>query len=60
MVGIERTGKATLLGRGAYANGYYSISFDSTAALIKFIDSKKNDLSTDQYEWAQWAASKTH
>ena len=60
MVGIERTGKAMLLGRGAYASGYYSISFDSTAALMKFIDSKKNDLSTDQYEWAQWAASRTH
>jgi hypothetical protein len=60
MVGIEQTGKATLLGRGAYANGYYSISFDSTTALEKFVESKKNDLSTNQYEWAKWAATKTH
>lgn len=57
MVGIDRTGKATLLGRGAYANGYYSITFDSTASLEKFIINKKEDLSTNQYEWVQWALS---
>jgi Type II secretion system (T2SS), protein E, N-terminal domain len=57
MVGIERTGKATLLGRATHASGYYSISFDSPAALIRFIDTKKEDLSSNQYEWAKWAAS---
>ncbi len=60
MVGIDQTGKATLLGRGAHANGYYSISFDSPTALSKFVDNKKDDLSTSQYEWAQWAISKAH
>ncbi|ADW16542.1 General secretory system II protein E domain protein [Desulfobulbus propionicus DSM 2032] len=55
MVGIDRSGKATLLGRGAHADGYYSITFDSTASLAKFIDNKKNDLSSAQYEWARWA-----
>jgi hypothetical protein len=58
MVGIDRTGKATLLGRGAHADGYYSITFDSTASLAKFIDNKKNDLSSAQYEWTRWALSK--
>ena len=58
MVGFDQTGKATLLGRGAHADGYYSIAFDSPAALAKFVENKKNDLSTDQYEWAQWAVSK--
>lgn len=60
MVGIDQSGKATLLGRGAHANGYYSISFDSTASLAKFIDNKKDDLSSNQYEWTQWALSKSH
>jgi hypothetical protein len=59
MVGIDRTGKATLLGRGAHADGYYSITFDSTDSLAKFIDNKKNDLSSAQYEWTRWAISKT-
>lgn len=60
MVGIDRSGKATLLGRGAHAEGYYSISFDSSAALAKFVENKKDDLSTDQYEWARWAVSQVH
>ena len=60
MVGIERSGKATLLGRGAHATGYYSITFDSTDSLAKFISNKKSDLSSDQYEWAQWALSKAN
>jgi len=60
MVGIDQTGKATLLGRGAHANGYYSISFDSPTALAKFVDNKKEDLSTNQYEWAKWAIAKTN
>ncbi len=57
MVGIDQSGKATLLGRGTYANGFYSISFDSPQALAAFVDNKKNDLSSDQYEWAKWAVS---
>ena len=57
MVGFDQNGKATLLGRGAHANGYYSISFDSPSALASFVDNKKNDLSSDQYEWAKWAVN---
>jgi len=60
MVGIDQTGKATLLGRGAHATGYYSISFDSPTALAKFIDTKQDDLSTNQYEWAKWAVTSAH
>ena len=54
MVGIDRTGRATFLGRGAHADGYYSITFDSTTALATFVEYKKNDLSSDQYEWTKW------
>jgi len=57
MVGIDRSGKATLLGRGVHADGYYSITFDSAASLAMFVDNKKNDLSSAQYEWALWAIS---
>lgn len=59
MVGIDQSGKATLLGRGAHATGYYSISFDSTDSLAKFVNNKKDDLSTSQFEWAKWAISRT-
>ncbi len=59
MVGVEHSGKATLLGRGAHADGYYSITFDSIAALEKFVDAKKNDLSSAQYEWVRWASSRS-
>lgn len=60
MVAIEQNGKTTLLGRGAYANGYYSITFDSPTALAKFLDGKKEDMSSSQYEWAKWAVSTPH
>nr|WP_321465569.1 hypothetical protein [uncultured Desulfobulbus sp.] len=60
MVGIDRSGKATLLGRGAHAAGYYSITFDSPASMARFIENKKNDFSTAQYEWTRWAISKAN
>lgn len=60
MVVVDRSGKPTLLGRGAHATGYYSITFDSAASFTKFLDNKKNDLSSDQYEWARWAISKAY
>lgn len=60
MVGLEQSGKTTLLGRGAHAGGYYSITFDSPAALADFVENKKNDLSSAQYEWTRWAISRLH
>lgn len=60
MVGIEQSGKATLLGRGVHADGYYSITFDSVTALEKFVDAKKNDLSSAQYDWVRWVSSRSH
>ncbi|MBM9538469.1 hypothetical protein [Desulfobulbus alkaliphilus] len=58
MVGIDQSGQVTLLGRGAHAHGFYSITFESAEALTHFLESKKDDLSTTQYQWAQWAAGK--
>lgn len=60
MVGFDLSGNTTFLGRGAYANGYYSISFENPEALGLFLDHKKDDLSTKQYEWAKWAIAQTH
>ena len=59
MVGIEQSGKTTLLGRGAHASGYYAISFDSPAALAKFAEQKKTDLSSEQYEWLHLAVARS-
>lgn len=59
MVGFDLAGSTTFLGRGAYSNGYYSISFDSPEALGKFLEHKKPDLSNKQYEWAKWAIAQT-
>ncbi|WP_028317217.1 hypothetical protein [Desulfobulbus elongatus] len=58
MVGLDQSGKATFLGRGAHAGGYYSITFDSPAALADFVENKRSDLSTAQYEWTKWAISR--
>jgi len=55
MVGLEDSGKATFLGRGIHATGYYSATFDSTDALARFIDTRKTDLSSVQLEWVHWA-----
>ena len=55
MVGKDPSGAVTLLGRGAHASGYYTITFDSPAALAQFLETKKEDLSSEQYQWLQWA-----
>ena len=35
-----------------------AISFDSPAALAKLAEQKKTDLSSEQYEWLQWAVAR--
>ena len=35
-----------------------AISFDSPAALAKFADQKKTDLSNEHYEWLQFAVAR--
>lgn len=55
IVGFTDENKISLLGRGAYASGYYSVTFDSRDDLSSFINSRKNDFSTKQLEWLTWA-----
>lgn len=54
MVGIEQKGKISLLGHGAHAKGYYSVSFENVPALEAFLEQKKKDFSETQYSWLLW------
>ena len=58
IVDIEQGGTTTLPGRGAHASCSNAISFDSPAVLTKFAEQKKTDLSSEQYEWLQWAVAR--
>ena len=55
IVGFDDKNKVSLLGRGAHAQGYYSVTFNDRETLSAFIDSKKNDFSARQIEWLAWA-----
>ncbi len=58
MVGFDTSGKISLLGHSAFADGYYSVSFNNTHALSTFIDSRKNEFSVKQSEWLNWLLNK--
>ncbi|MHB8790252.1 MAG: GspE/PulE/PilB domain-containing protein [Desulfobulbaceae bacterium] len=55
ILGFDKDNKVSLLGHGAYSTGYYSVTFNDTQSLEKFISSKKGDLSAKQLEWLSWA-----
>jgi len=54
MLGLEKDGKVSLLGRAARAEGYYSVTFDKTETLKEFIEYKKNYFSEKQADWLRW------
>lgn len=58
MVGFDTSGKISLLGHGAYAKGYYSVSFDNMHSLTAFINSRKDEFSVKQSEWLEWLQNK--
>ena len=60
IIGIDQSGKISLLGHGAFSNGYYSVSFDSPDILRAFVKSKKKDFSEKQRNWLEWAIEKTN
>ena len=37
-----------------------AISFGSPTALTKFAEQKKTELSSEHYEWLQWAVASRH
>ena len=55
ILGFEDQNKVSLLGHGAYSSGYYSVTFNDTQSLEKFLGSKKDDFSARQLEWLSWA-----
>ncbi len=56
MVGFEREGKISLLGRGAYSDGYYSVSFNNLDAFKNFVKQKQKNFSDAQYQWLVWVS----
>ncbi len=55
MVGVNSSeNKISLLGHGAYAKGYYSVSFNNVEMLKNFVEHKKKNFSDKQYKWLIW------
>ncbi len=57
MIGYEHAGTVTLLGRGAYSDGYFSVTFNNYEDLLEFIKIRKTDFSEKQLSWIQWTIS---
>ena len=57
MLGFDKNGKINLLGRGAFAQGYYSVLFNDRVVLQAFLKSRQADLSTEQKSWIDWVIS---
>jgi len=55
ILGFTDQNKVSLLGRGAYSSGYYSVTFNDIESLKNFLEAKKNDFSAKQLEWLNWA-----
>jgi hypothetical protein len=55
MVEFNKSGKASLQGHGAHAQGSYSITFNDVNSLEQFINRKQNDFSDTQRDWLAWA-----
>lgn len=54
MVGVEETGRISLLGHGAYTKGFYSVNFTTAEALKTFVEQKRKNFSDKQAEWLLW------
>lgn len=55
ILGIDLTGKYSLLGHGAFSKGYYSASFDNAKNLKTFVENRATDFSEQQKTWLMWA-----
>lgn len=58
MLGFDKNGKINFLGRGAFAKGYYSVSFNDPVILHAFLKSRQTDLSDKQKSWLDWVIAK--
>lgn len=57
MLGFDKNGKITLLGHGAFAKGYYSVSFNDPEVLRSFMKNRQADLSDKQKSWVDWVVA---
>ena len=55
ILGFNDQNKVSLLGRGGYSSGYYSVTFNDIESLKNFLEAKKSDFSAKQLEWLNWA-----
>jgi len=59
IVGFEqKNGKVSLLGRGAYSQGYYSVKFNDVSGLQRFLEQKHTNFSQNETEWLSWVAGR--
>jgi len=58
MLGFDNNGKINLLGRGAFAKSYYSVTFNDQDVLHAFLESRQADLSDKQKSWLDWVGTK--
>jgi hypothetical protein len=54
ILGFNNDHTVSLVGHGAHSPGYYSITFDNLAALEQFLDRRRADLSSRQWDWVEW------
>ena len=55
MIDVAKDGSIYFSGRGAFANGYYGVRFDSATQLTSFVKGAERQFSTKQLEWLSWA-----
>lgn len=58
ILGVDQVGKVSLLGHGAFSDGYYSVAFENSSFLKSFLQTKEKDFSEKQMTWLDWAISK--
>ena len=56
MLGVEKN-SISLLGHGAYAEGFYKVSFSNPNDLKSFLERKQKSFSEKQYNWLMWVVN---
>ncbi|MBI5557452.1 MAG: hypothetical protein HY885_07415 [Deltaproteobacteria bacterium] len=56
IVSFEKEGKISLLGHGAYAEGYYAVLFNDKDSFLRFTENKKDKFSEKQIKWLNWVS----
>lgn len=60
IVSFEKQGKISLLGHGAYADGYYAVLFNDKDSFLRFMDKKKDKFSEKQLKWLTWVSQQNN